>query len=103
MPRAGVLGCKFCKREVEAKAERVPTSRGTRLWEIVGPERRLAGSLGMLNAVDFDCEKCKSDCEDGAKIGLVSKREGLLGGSQAREGVWGLPGVSPEIGYVYSK
>ena len=98
MLRAAVLGCEYCKRKVQARSERVPASRGERLWGTLGPEKRLAGSMGMPSAADFDCENCKRDCEAGARLDLVSRRERLQGGSQAREGVRGLPGYAPYYG-----
>ena len=65
MLRAAVLGCEYCKCEVQAGAKRVLASRGQRLWGTLGTERRLASSLGMPSASDFDCENCKRDCEVG--------------------------------------
>ena len=62
------LGSEYCKHKVQAGAESFGSTRSR---------------LG--------CEFCKSDCENGARLGLVSRREGLLGGSRAREGVRGLP------------
>ena len=98
MLRVAMLGCEYCKREVQAGAERVPALRRERLWGPLGPERRLAGSLGMPSAADFDSQKCKRDCEAGARLGIVSRLERLWGGSRAREGVRGLPGYTPYCG-----
>ena len=70
------LGSEYCKHEVQAQAESFGSTRSR---------------LG--------CEFCKSDCEDGARLGLVSRQEGLLGGSRAREGVGGLPGYAHSIAF----
>ena len=70
------MGFEYCKHEVQVGAESFGSTRSR---------------LG--------CKFCKSDCEDGARLGLVLRREGLLGGSRAREGVRGLPTYALSIAF----
>ena len=71
-------------------------------WGALVPKRGFGGSQGMPRAVQLGNSACKCKGKAGARFGQVSRREGLLGGSRAREGVRRLPGYTPScaIGHL---
>ena len=56
----------------------------------------------MPTALHLGGQARKCEGEAGARVGLVSRPERLLGGSRAQEGVWGLAAYAPisGIGHV---